>query len=209
MIIDNTSVFVPGTHAPQPGFRRGEFIVHRSASSLSVGWRGAGRLGPCLVFRFVSPLSHGHLHFLLLLFIFGSSGLDKGPGEDIDPLKEPLGCSNGMLSSKFQPWDLPECPAGSAAANLRDKNRDTFARIENMDTVKQLAVPKSSRLLVEERPTVPPDSFTQTGRQKPAPLTALNENVKGETSFWRLSDVLHPGQNSIGRNKGPVARGFQ
>ena len=126
MIIDNTSVFVPGTHTPQPGFRRGEFIVHRNASSLSVGWRGAGRLGPCLVFRFVSPLSHGHLHFLLLLFIFGSSGLDEGPGEDIDPLKEPLGCSNGMLSSKFQPWDLPECPAGSAAASLRDKTRDSL-----------------------------------------------------------------------------------
>ena len=59
------------------------------------------------------------------------------------------------------------------------------------------------RLLVEERPIVPPDSFAQTGRQKPAPLSALNENVKGETSFRRLGDVLHPGQNSIGRNRGP------
>ena len=96
MIIDNTSVFVPGTHAPQPGFRRGEFIVHRSASSLSVGWRGAGRLGPCLVFRFVSPLSHGHLHFLLLLFTFGSPGLDEGPGKDADPLNGPLSCSTGI-----------------------------------------------------------------------------------------------------------------
>ena len=38
----------------------------------------------------------------------------------------------------------------------RDKTRDAFARIENMDTVKQLAVPKSSRLLVEERALVPP-----------------------------------------------------
>ena len=27
MIIDNTSIFVSGTHAPQPGFRRGEFIA--------------------------------------------------------------------------------------------------------------------------------------------------------------------------------------
>ena len=102
MIIDNTSVFVPGTHAPQPGFRRGEFIVHSSASSLSVGWRGAGRLGPCLVLRFVSPLSHGHLHFLLLLFIFGSSGVDEGPGKDADLLNELLGWSAGMSSSKFQ-----------------------------------------------------------------------------------------------------------
>ena len=91
---------------------------------------------------------------------FWLSGLDEGPGEDIDPLKEPLGCSNGMLSSKFQPWDLPECPAGSAAPSLRDKTRDTFDQIENMDTVKQMAVPKSSRLLVEERPLVPPASST-------------------------------------------------
>ena len=56
-----------------------------------------------MIFRFVSPLSHGHLHFLLLLFIFGSSGLDKGPGEDIDPLKEPLGCSNGLHCSEQRP----------------------------------------------------------------------------------------------------------
>ena len=96
-----------------------------------------------------------------------------------------------------------DCPTASAAVPLRDKTRDAFARMEYMDTVKQLAVPKSSRLLVEERPIVPPDSFTQTGRQKPAPLSAHNENVKYKTSFRRLSDVLHPGQNSIGRNKGP------
>ena len=95
------------------------------------------------------------------------------------------------------------CPAGSAAVSLRDKTRDAFARTESMDIVKQLVVPKSSRLLVEEQPIVPPDSSTQTGRQKPAPLSALNENVKGETSFRRLSDVLHPGRNSIGGNKGP------
>ena len=104
-----------------------------------------------MIFRFVSLLSHGSLHFLLL-FIFASPDLAEGPGEDADPSKGPLGCSNGMLSSKFQPWDLPECPAGPAAASLRDKTRDTFARIENMDTVKQLAVPNSSGLLVEERP---------------------------------------------------------
>ena len=113
-----------------------------------------------MIFRFVSPLSHGHLHFLLLLLIFGSSGLDEGPGKDADPLNGPLGCSTGMSSSKFQPCDLPECPARSAAASLRDKTRDTFDQIENMDTVKQMAVPKSSRLLVEEWPLVPLDSST-------------------------------------------------
>ena len=37
------------------------------------------------------------------------------------------------------------------------KTYDAFARMKNMDTVKQLAVPKSSRLLVEERWIVPPD----------------------------------------------------
>ena len=94
-----------------------------------------------------------------------------------------------------------DCPAGSAAVSLRDKTRDAFTRMETMDTVKQLVVPKSSRLLVEERPIVPPDSFTQTGGQNRATLSALNENVKGETSFRRLSDVLHPGQNSIGGKK--------
>ena len=65
--------------------------------------------------------------------------------------------------------------AGSAAVSLRDKARDAFARMENMDTVKQLAAPKSCRLLVEERLIVPPDSSTQAGRRKPArpPLTKI------------------------------------
>ena len=98
------------------------------------------------MFRFVSPLSHGHLHFLLLIFIFGSSGLDEGPGKGANPLNGPLGCSTGMSSSKFQPWGLLvpgsvilDSPAGSAAVSLRDKTRDAFARMEKMDTVKQLA----------------------------------------------------------------------
>ena len=34
--IDNTNICDPGGQAPQLGFRRGEFIAHRSASSLSV-----------------------------------------------------------------------------------------------------------------------------------------------------------------------------
>ena len=40
---------------------------------------------------FVSPLSHDRLHFLLL-FVFGSPGLDEVPGEDADPLQVSLGC---------------------------------------------------------------------------------------------------------------------
>ena len=89
------------------------------------------------------------------------------------------------------------------AVSLRDKTRDAFARMENMDTVKQPAGAESSRLLVEKRPIVPPDSSTQTSRQKPAPPSARNKNVKGKTSFRRLSNILHPGQNSIGGKKGP------
>lgn len=79
----------------------------------------------------------------------------------------------------------------------RDKTRDAFARIEGLEKVKQLALPKPSRLLVEERPLSSPDS---TG-QKSAPPSALNKNVKGKTSFRRLSDVLHPGANGVGGKK--------
>ena len=70
-----------------------------------------------------------------------------------------------------------------------------------MDTVKQMAVPKSSRLLVEERALVPPDSSTQMGRQNPVLPSVLNKEVKGKTSSRRLTDILHPGHNSIGGKK--------
>ena len=73
----------------------------------------------------------------------------------------------------------------------RDKTRDVFARIEGLDKVKQLAVPKPSRLLVEERQLM---SATHTnGSPKPSsPPPVFNvKAVKGKTSFKRLSDVLH------------------
>jgi hypothetical protein len=60
----------------------------------------------------------------------------------------------------------------------RDKTIDVLARIEGLDKVKQLAVPKPSRLLVEERQV--PNS-TQT---KGIPKTTV-------TSFQRLSHILH------------------
>ncbi|KAI6036120.1 Dbl-like domain-containing protein [Pisolithus microcarpus] len=63
----------------------------------------------------------------------------------------------------------------------RDKTRDVFARIEGLDKVKQLAIPKPSRLLVEERQLIAGSS--------PPPALA-NKNVKGKTSLRRLSDVL-------------------
>ena len=57
------------------------------------------------------------------------------------------------------------------------KTYDAFARMKNMDTVKQLAAPKSSRLLVEERLIVAERSIVprSTSRRKPArpPLTKI------------------------------------
>jgi hypothetical protein len=57
----------------------------------------------------------------------------------------------------------------------RDKTRDILARIEGLDKVKQLAAPKPSRVLVEERM---------------APPVGTTGAVRGETSFKRPSDVL-------------------
>ncbi|KAN0133520.1 hypothetical protein V8E53_008688 [Lactarius tabidus] len=57
----------------------------------------------------------------------------------------------------------------------RDKTRDILARIEGLDKVKQLAAPKPSRVLVEERM---------------APPVGTTGAVRGETSFKRSSDVL-------------------
>jgi hypothetical protein len=75
----------------------------------------------------------------------------------------------------------------------RDKTRDVFARIEGLDKVKQLAVPKPSRLLVEERPLVNPSQSNGSSPPKTSsPPPVFNAKaVKGKTSFRRLSDVLH------------------
>lgn len=80
----------------------------------------------------------------------------------------------------------------------RDKTRDVFGRIEGLDKVKQLMVPKPSRVLVEERP-----SFA-AGSEKPGspPVAAQRAvAVKGKTSFKRLSDVLQAGSNGVGGKK--------
>lgn len=78
----------------------------------------------------------------------------------------------------------------------RDRTRDIFARIEGLDKVKQLAVPKPSRLLVEEKLL----SLTEPDRESagsPVPkggaTSPVAKNVKGKSSFRRLSDVLQPG----------------
>lgn len=54
----------------------------------------------------------------------------------------------------------------------RDKTRDVFARIESLDKVKQLMVPKPSRVLVEERPVVGVNPLTDPTRAESSRFTA-------------------------------------
>jgi len=68
----------------------------------------------------------------------------------------------------------------------RDKTRDILGRIDGLDKLKQLAVPKPSRVLVEER-MVP--SIGPSGSGTPLP-GANGGRAKGKHTFRRLSDVL-------------------
>lgn len=83
----------------------------------------------------------------------------------------------------------------------RDKTRDVFARIEGLDKVKQLAIPKPSRLLLEERQIF--GSLHGSGSSKgsgSSPPPVINaKGVKGKTSFRRLSDVLGTGSGMGGK----------
>lgn len=89
----------------------------------------------------------------------------------------------------------------------RDKTRDVFARIEGLDKVKQLAVPKPSRVLVEERMYVASPGEMVATKSNPPPVnssgtgTANGKNVKGKTSLKRLSDALQPGSSGVGGKK--------
>jgi len=76
----------------------------------------------------------------------------------------------------------------------RDKTRDILGRIEGLDKVKQLAVPKPSRVLVEERMVI---QTGLSGSGTPPP----GVKVKGKPSFKRLSDVLQSGSSGIGGKK--------
>lgn len=84
----------------------------------------------------------------------------------------------------------------------RDKTRDVFARIEGLDKVKQLAVPKPSRLLVEERQIL---SFASASGNSGSPSMSSpppaynGKGVRGKTSFKRLSDVLNTGTGVGGK----------
>jgi hypothetical protein len=79
----------------------------------------------------------------------------------------------------------------------RDKTRDILARIEGLDKVKQLAAPKPSRVLVEERMMSPKES-SDTSKPSPPPA-GTTKAVKGKTSFKRLSDVLQGGSGVGGK----------
>ncbi|KAF7969024.1 hypothetical protein HWV62_28638 [Athelia sp. TMB] len=84
----------------------------------------------------------------------------------------------------------------------RDKTRDVFARIEGLDKVKQLAVPKPSRLLIEERQIMGLTSLHSNGSPSmstPPPVVNSKGVVKGKTSFKRLSDVLNSGTGIGGK----------
>ncbi|KAJ6502607.1 hypothetical protein C8R45DRAFT_626021 [Mycena sanguinolenta] len=83
----------------------------------------------------------------------------------------------------------------------RDKTRDVFARIEGLDKVKQLALPKPSRVLIEERQctTQGGSGLGSPGKPSSPPPAMINKGVRGKSSFKRLSDVLHTGSGIGGK----------
>ncbi|KAF4614817.1 hypothetical protein D9613_002957 [Agrocybe pediades] len=83
----------------------------------------------------------------------------------------------------------------------RDKTRDVFARIEGLDKVRQLALPKPSRVLLEERSCNLGLSALNASPKStsPPPVNSNGKNVRGKSSFKRLSDVLT--SNGVGGKK--------
>jgi hypothetical protein len=67
----------------------------------------------------------------------------------------------------------------------RDRTRDLFARIDGLDGVRQLARPKPSRLLVEERPML-----GGAGSPSPPPSSGQGNAVEHSSSSKRLPDIL-------------------
>jgi hypothetical protein len=82
----------------------------------------------------------------------------------------------------------------------RDKTRDILARIEGLDKVKQLAAPKPSRVLVEERMLAPRDLSDASKPSSPPPV-GTTKAVRGKSSFKRLSDVLQNSGSGVGGKK--------
>ncbi|KAJ7740668.1 hypothetical protein DFH07DRAFT_62950 [Mycena maculata] len=81
----------------------------------------------------------------------------------------------------------------------RDKTRDVFARIEGLDKVRQLALPKPSRVLIEERQCTQAGSGLSPPKPSSPPPVVGNKGVRGKSSFKRLSDVLHTGSGIGGK----------
>jgi len=79
----------------------------------------------------------------------------------------------------------------------RDKTRDVLGRIDGLDRVKQLAVPKPSRVLMEERMVI---QIGPSGSGTPPP-GANGGRVKGKPSLKRFSDLLLSGSNGIGNKR--------
>jgi RhoGEF domain len=81
----------------------------------------------------------------------------------------------------------------------RDKTHDVLARIKGLDKVKQFAIPKPSRVLVEEvilNLRVSSDAY-----QASRPSVGITRPVGGKTSFKRLSDVLQSSEGGISSQK--------
>ena len=75
----------------------------------------------------------------------------------------------------------------------RDKTRDVFARIEGLDKVRELALPKPARVLLEERSCAIGLSSPLNVAKPSSPPPVVNaKGVRGKSSFKRLSDVLTP-----------------
>lgn len=72
----------------------------------------------------------------------------------------------------------------------RDKTRDVFARIDGLDKHRQVAAPKPSRILIEER-QCPPTAGS------PAKGGSPQQGVRGKSSFKKLSDVLSTGKKDL------------
>ncbi|KAG8913255.1 hypothetical protein FRC00_002787 [Tulasnella sp. 408] len=89
----------------------------------------------------------------------------------------------------------------------RDKTRDVFARIDGLEKVKLLAVPKPSRILIEEKQIIGVEaSIPEAGGKQSMTMSQISassasgKNVRTKASFKRLSDVLGPsgGKNGVG-----------
>ncbi|KAL0947002.1 hypothetical protein HGRIS_013147 [Hohenbuehelia grisea] len=86
----------------------------------------------------------------------------------------------------------------------RDKTRDVFARIEGLDKVRQLALPKPSRVLLDEKACFPGSSALTSPSKvngSPPPASGGTRGVRGKSSFKRLSDVLGTSGNGVGGKK--------